>query len=257
VSRNVPRTCVSGDILGRHEAAGFANAAGYRVTDRAAVIDVGTVVGERTNRARQLRLSYPTAGLDVAVVLAEIVEAEVLEHLACAVEEERAAARHREAFLGVVQGAPGDFAEAARPPLLEHREPAVDRAGHRDRMRPEVGHCVVAGLLAHGVRGRTRGCTTDTAVGVHRAVPHDREEIAAEPAHVGRDDAEREICRKRGVDRVPPVGEHRRAGRGGEVVRSRNRPVGIGPRFAQPNTHTARDVSLAGSGADPEVRRFT
>ena len=71
------------------------------------------------------------------------------------------------------------------------------------------------------------------------AVPHHREQIAAEAAHVRRDDAEHEVRGERGVDRVAAVGEHRGARRRREIVRRRDDAVRIRPRLLQP--HAARD----------------
>ena len=67
------------------------------------------------------------------------------------------------------------------------------------------------------------------------AVPHDREHVAAVAAQVGRDDAEREVRRDRGVHRVAAVGERRQADRAREVVRCRNGRAGE----AKPASHGA------------------
>ena len=234
------------DVGRGHEAAGFLDARRDRGADRAAVVDVGTVGGERADAcgaSSGWRIHVPA--LHVAVVVREVVEVEVLERLRGAREEPRAALREREAVLGVVQRARRDLAEAARAPLLEHREPAVDRAGHRDRMRTEHRHrrsrptarATAAAVAPAGARPTPRyALTAPSQTIVSRSPP--------KPHMYGVTIAEHEVRGERGVDRVAAVGEHRGARGRGEVVRRRHDAVRVRPRFLQPHALGHRAQTL-------------
>ena len=73
-----PRALVRGDVGGGHEAAGALEPFGDRGADRPAVVRVGTVVGERADRARELGLAHPSPGAGVAVRVVEVGQPEVL-----------------------------------------------------------------------------------------------------------------------------------------------------------------------------------
>ncbi len=102
-----PCAGVRGDVGGSHATARALQAFRDRVADRAAVVRIGTVVGEGADRARELGLAHPVAGLDVAVVLVEVGETEVVVEERAVREEPGAALGQREALLRVVQRAAG------------------------------------------------------------------------------------------------------------------------------------------------------
>ncbi len=136
-------------------------------------------------------------------------------------------ARHRMAALGDFDGRLHQIGKRQRTEFLMQRLPARNHARHGHRVPAALGllretvFLAVLALEVVDVPRRRRHARRVQAVQL-RAVPHQRERIAAETARDRLDHRDGRGRRDRRVDRIAALPQHAQAGLRGERMRSRN-----------------------------------
>ena len=226
------------------------DARGDRGADRAAVVGVGPVGRKRADRARELGLAHPrrrrarrrrsrrsrggrSAGTSRAL----------------RAKNQAPRPREREAVLGVVQRGRRDLAERLRRPTCSSSVNQPSTApGTVTGCGPNTGIVGLARLRRgprrrspRPARARRRGtrCTSPSQTIVSRSPP--------KPHMYGVTTPSTRFAASAASTALPPVGEHRGAGRRREIVRRRHDAVRDTPvRFAQPHALDSRGRTLYG-----------